>query len=202
MQLLLVRHGEPLAARAEPGAAGADPALSERGHLQARRLAQWLGSQPERADVTEVVTSTMVRARQTAEPVRAALDLGATEVADLVEFDHGRPEYRPVHERDDADPDWQAIRAGEFPSFVDGAAFRARVDGAFHALAQRHPGRDTVLVVCHAGVINTYLTGLLGIPRPLVFPLHHTSVSRVLVSRSGGARVRSVNETQHVDDVL
>jgi len=43
------------------------------------------------------------------------------------------------------------------------------------------------------------VTGHLGIARPLVFPLEHTSVSRVLVSRSSGERcVWSINEAQHL----
>lgn len=206
-QLLLVRHGEPLAADVEPGApdatAGADPALSGRGLEQADRLAAWLAGAPERTDVAEVVTSTMRRARETAVPSVRLLGTGEpTAVEDLCEFDRGRSSYRPVHLRDDADEEWQRIKAGRFPTFVDGPAFTARVGAALDAVAARHPSRATVLVVCHAGVINTYLAALLGLERPLTFPLHHTSISRVLVSRSGTRRVSSVNETQHVADVL
>ena len=51
-------------------------------------------------------------------------------------------------------------------------------------------------------MINTYVAGILGIARPLTFPLHHTSVTRVLVSRSGDRRVSSVNETQHLAGML
>ena len=210
-QLLLVRHGEPLAATVEPGApdegsragGGADPALSARGHEQADRLATWLAAAPERPDVSEIVTSTMRRARETAAP--AVRLLGVPEpvaVEDLCEFDRGRASYRPVHLRDEADEDWRAIRAGVYPSFVDGPAFAARVVEALDAVAARQDPRATAVVVCHAGVINTYVTGILGIDRPLAFPLHHTSVTRVLISRSGARRVSSVNETQHVADML
>lgn len=202
-QLLLVRHAEPLAATVEPGepdaAGGADPALSARGQEQADRFAKWLAGAPDREDVAEVVTSTMRRARETAAPsVRL---LGAPEpaaVEDLCEFDRGRASYRPVHLRDDADEDWQAIRSGVFPSYVDGPAFTARLVEALDAIAARQDPRATALVVCHAGVINTYLASILGLARPLTFPLHHTSVTRVLVSRSGARRVSSVNETQHL----
>ncbi|MHC1562754.1 histidine phosphatase family protein [Actinomycetospora sp. C-140] len=206
-QLLLVRHGEPLAATVEPGApdegVGADPGLSDRGHEQADRFATWLAAAPERADVTEVVTSTMRRAKETAAP--AVRLLGVPEpaaVEDLCEFDRGRASYRPVHLRDEADEDWRSIRAGVYPSYVDGPAFAARVAAALDAVAARQDPRATAVVVCHAGVINTYVTGILGIDRPLVFPLHHTSVTRVLVSRSGTRRVSAVNETQHVAEIL
>ncbi|MEJ2860008.1 histidine phosphatase family protein [Actinomycetospora flava] len=202
-QLLLVRHAEPLAATAEPGAAGADPALSERGQEQADRFAKWLAGAPDRDGVAEIVTSTMRRARESAAP--AVRLLGTPEpvtVGDLCEFDAGRASYRPVHLRDDADEDWQAIRAGVFPSYVDGAAFTDRIVAALDAIAARQDPRATAVVVCHAGVINTYVTGILGIERPLTFPLHHTSVTRVLVSRSGARRVSSVNETQHLAGML
>ena len=202
-QLLLVRHAEPLAATAEPGAAGADPALSERGQEQADRFAKWLAGAPDRDGVAEIVTSTMRRARESAAP--AVRLLGTPEpvtVADLCEFDAGRASYRPVHLRDDADEDWQAIRSGVFPSYVDGPAFAARITGALDAIAARQEARATAVVVCHAGVINTYVAGILGIARPLTFPLHHTSVTRVLVSRSGDRRVSSVNETQHLAGML
>lgn len=203
MQLLLVRHAEPLAATAEPGAAGADPALSARGQEQADRFATWLAGGPDRDGVAEIVTSTMLRARESAAP--AVRLLGTPEpvaVEDLCEFDRGRGSYRPVHLRDDADEDWQAIRSGVFPSYVDGPAFTARLVGALDAVVARQDPRATAVVVCHAGVINTYVTGILGIDRPLTFPLHHTSVTRVLVSRSGARRVSSVNETQHLAGLL
>jgi 2,3-bisphosphoglycerate-dependent phosphoglycerate mutase len=206
-QLVLVRHGEPLAATVVPGApdagGGADPALSDRGREQADRFAAWLAAIPERDDVAEIVTSTMRRSRETAVP--AVRLLGAAEpvaVEDLCEFDRGQGRYQPVHERDEDDEDWRSIRAGCFPSYVDGPAFTARVVDALDAVAARQEPRATAVVVCHAGVVNTYLSVVLGLERPLTFPLHHTSVSRVLVSRSGARRVSSVNETQHVAGML
>jgi probable phosphoglycerate mutase len=206
-QLVLVRHAEPLAATVEAGAPdeviGADPALSARGHEQAQRFAAWLAATPDRADVSEIVTSTMRRARETAAPAVRLLDAAeSVAVEDLCEFDRGRAEYRPVHERDETDEDWQSIRAGRFPAYVDGRAFTTRVVDALDAIAARQAPRASAVVVCHAGVVNTYLAAVLGLERPLTFPLHHTSVSRVLVSRSGARRVSSVNETQHVAGML
>jgi len=200
MQLLLVRHAEPLAADATDGA-GADPALSPRGGEQAEALGRWVAATPDRDAIAEVVVSPMRRARQTAAPAAAVLGLEPVVVDDLAEFDRGRASYRPVHERDAADPDWQAIRAGRFPSFVDADAFAGRVRAAVDGIVDRHRRRASVLVVCHAGVINTYLAGLLGLELPLYFPLEHVSLSRVLVSGDGRRRVRSVNETQHVEDL-
>lgn len=198
MQLLLVRHGEPVAAHAVEGEA-ADPALSPQGRAEAEALGRWAAATPDRDAVAEIVVSPMLRARQTAAPAAEALGLDPAVVDDLAEFDVGRPTYRPVHERDAADPDWQAIRAGRFPAFVDAAAFVGRVRRAIDGVAARHDRRASVLVVCHAGVVNSYLAGVLGLELPLTFPLEHASLSRVLVSGDGRRKVRSVNETQHVE---
>jgi probable phosphoglycerate mutase len=214
MQLLLVRHAEPLAVSDQVG--GADPALSPQGHDQAAALGAWAaGATGEK--IVEVVVSGMRRAQETAAPAARALGLEPVVDPDLAEFDVGRSSYQPVHERlGSDDPDWRRITEGRFPSFVDADAFTARVRGAFGRVVERRQdaqrsgagpsekeaGRESVLVVCHAGVINTYLTGELGIDRPLYFPLDHVGLSRVLVSRTGRVRVRSVNETGHAVEVL
>ncbi len=214
MQLLLVRHGEPLAVSGQAG--GADPALSPQGHQQAAALGEWAAA-ADGEKIVEVVASGMRRAQETAAPAAHALGLEPVVDPDLAEFDVGRSSYRPVHERVGSDdPEWRRISEGWFPEFVDAEAFTARVRDAFGRIvarrqdaqrsgagpSEKESGRESVLVVCHAGVINTYLTGELGIDRPLYFPLDHAGLSRVLVSRSGRVRVRSVNETGHVREVL
>ena len=202
MQLLLVRHGEPLAVSGQEG--GADPALSPQGHDQAAALGVWVAGAADEK-IVEVVVSGMRRAQETAAPAAQALGLAPVVDPELAEFDVGRSSYQPVHERlGSDDPDWRLISEGRFPSFVDAEAFTARVRGAFGRIVERHgeAGRESVLVVCHAGVINTYLTGELGVDRPLYFPLDHVGLSRVLVSRSGRVRVRSVNETGHAAGLL
>jgi 2,3-bisphosphoglycerate-dependent phosphoglycerate mutase len=65
-----------------------------------------------------------------------------------------------------------------------------------------HEGRATAVVVAHAGVINTWLAHLLGIARPLVFPLDYAGVTRVLAGRGGRRSIRTVNEIAHVADLL
>ena len=201
MQLLLVRHGEPLAVSDQAG--GADPGLSPQGHEQAAAIGAWVAAGGE--GIVEVVVSGMRRAQETAAPAARALGLDLVVDPELAEFDVGRPSYQPVHARlGSEDPDWRRITEGWFPEFVDAEAFTARVKGAFGRIVDRHrdAGRDSVLVVCHAGVINTFLAGELGLARPLIFPLDHGGLSRVLVSRTGRVRVRSVNETGHVAGVL
>jgi 2,3-bisphosphoglycerate-dependent phosphoglycerate mutase len=204
MQLILARHAEPVAAEATPDGAAADPELSSRGRVQASALGWWAANNTGEK-ITEIVVSGMRRAQETAAPAADALGLTPVVDEELAEFDAGRSSYTPVHLRlGSDDPDWQRIQEGFLPEFVDVAAFTARVRGAFDRIVARHAdaGRESVLVVCHAGTINMFLALELALGRPLTFPLDHAGLSRVLVSRSGRRKVRSVNETGHVAELL
>lgn len=97
--LLVARHGQ-----ASFGSADYDR-LSERGHLQARRLGDWLAG--HEAPVARVFTGAMRRHRETAEGVAAGyaargLALPAPEAdPDLDEFDHRSVVQAYVRERPD-----------------------------------------------------------------------------------------------------
>jgi probable phosphoglycerate mutase len=53
-----------------------------------------------------------------------------------------------------------------------------------------------------AGVINVFLADILGIERPLSFPLDYAGITRVTISRGGRRSARTVNEIAHVADLL
>jgi probable phosphoglycerate mutase len=196
VQLVLVRHALPERIQAASGRA--DPPLTEHGRTQAERLVAAVG-----ADVDGLYTSPMARAAETAAPLAAALGRTPTVVDDLREYDADVAHYVPVHEMARLDPaTWERIRAGLLPDYVDVQAFTRRVDAAFERIAAAHEGRATAVVVAHAGVINTWLTHLLDIARPLAFPLDYAGVTRVLAGRDGRRSVRTVNEIAHVADLL
>lgn len=199
MQLVLVRHALP--ERVQGTSGRADPPLTPHGRAQAERLVAALGA--EAHDVAGLYTSPMARARATAEPLAAALGLTPTLVADLREYDAEVAHYVPVHDMARLDPAaWDRIRAGLLPAYVDAPAFTARITNALEGVAAAHEGRATAVVVAHAGVINTWLTHLLGIARPLAFPLDYAGITRVLAARDGRRSVRTVNEIAHVADLL
>jgi probable phosphoglycerate mutase len=197
MQIVLVRHALP--ARMESIDGVADPVLTDLGRRQAAAAAEFLSSTP----VQRIVSSPMLRARQTAAPLAAALGLPVELDDDLAEYDSGQQAYIPVHEMAVSHPElWQQMVRGELPDFVDLPAFRGRVVGALERIMTAHSGRDAVVVFCHSGVINAALSGYLGIDRALPFPIDYTSISRVLAARSGRRAVSSVNETGHVRALL
>jgi probable phosphoglycerate mutase len=196
VQLVLVRHALPELVQ---GIAGkADPPLTGHGRAQAARLVAAIGS-----DVAGLYTSPMARARATAAPVAAALGVTPTVVDDLREYDAEVAHYVPMHEMAQLDPaTWDRIRAGLLPDYVDVPAFTARVTNALERVVAAHEGRATAVVVAHAGVINTWLAQLLGIARPLAFPLDYAGITRVIAGRDGRRYVRTVNEIAHVADLL
>lgn len=204
MRLILVRHALPHRSEAAgpvngPAGGGADPALTELGHRQAERVAEALRGEP----ISELYSSPQLRARQTGEPLARALGRKPEIVAGLAEFDARDRHYIPVHEMAHADPDtFQRLLDGYLPAHVDVEAFGRQVEETIAEIAQRHPGAETVVCFAHAGVINVYLMAVLGLARPLSFPLDYTGITRVSVSRSGRRTVRTVNEIAHVADLL
>ena len=193
MDLILVRHALPV--RIDGGDGPADPDLSEAGRAQAEALASWLAE--ERIDA--IWSSPMRRARQTAAPLEAATGLTAEIDPELREFDADEAHYIPMEElRGTDDPRWRELieRLGSPEQY----AFRDLAAAAVERVVAAHPGQ-TVVVVCHGGVVNAYLSKILHIDRPLFFEPTYTSISRVRAASSGVRSLVSVNEIPHMPDL-
>lgn len=188
VELLLIRHALPVRIdECGPDAGPADPELAPRGREQAAALAAWLAD--ERVDA--IWSSPMRRARETAAPVGALLDLPVAVDDGLAEYDRHALSYIPIEELKAAgDPRWfeQPERPEDFVRTVVEAVER---------IVAAHPSQR-VAVVCHGGVVNAYAGHVLGIDDPLFFLPAYTSISRVLASASGPRSIRSLNETAHV----
>lgn len=195
MELLLIRHALPI--RRELSEGRADPELSEEGRAQAEHLGQYLSS--ERLDA--LYASSLLRARQTAEPIAATRDLDVVIEPDVAEYDHDSPEYVPVEElRATNHPRWQAMVAGDWhEGAVDPLEFGARVVAAIERIIAAHQGQ-CVAVVCHGGVINAYLVHVLGLDPALpgFFYPNYTSIHRVAAASSGQRSIVTLNETSHL----
>jgi probable phosphoglycerate mutase len=194
MELLIIRHALPL--RVERTSGAADPPLSEAGHAQAAHLAEYLAS--ERLDA--VYASPLTRAQETAEPLLRGRDLAVRTVAGVAEWDQHSPEYVPVEELKAAnDPRWHAALAGEWDADESEDEFRTRVVDAMETIIADHAG-ERVAVVCHGGVINGYVSHVLGlhpIARGFFYP-NYTSINRVAAASSGERSVVTINETSHL----
>ncbi len=199
MELLLIRHALPVRRELESGAA--DPELSEAGLAQAVHLAQYLSSE----HLDGVYASSMQRARQTAEPMAAERDLEIVLRDGITEFDRFSSEYVPVEELKAAnDPRWQQMLAGEWDGDEDEDEFRSRTIEAIEEIIADHSGQR-IAVVCHGGVINAYLSSIMGLTgdasgsggRGFFYP-NYTSIHRVAASSRGDRSVITINETSHL----
>ena len=172
---------------------------SQTHEIEAQRLVGALAAE----EIVGLYASPLARARGTAAPLAAALGREPEIVDDLREYDADSGHYVPVHEMARLDPaGWERLKAGLLPVHVDVATFTQRVVAAFERIIASHPGRETAVVVAHAGVVNTWLAHLLGLDRPLVFPLDYAGITRVLAGRDGRRLVRTVNEIAYVADLL
>lgn len=197
MQLILVRHAQPQRVQGLSGPA--DPDLTEVGVLQAGRVPGALAQHR----IARVVSSPQLRARETARPTAEKLGLDL-EISDgLAEYDRDLPAYIPI---EDAQRDfrevYERIKAGYLPEQIDGEAFLGRVLGSIGEIVATADHAETVVVFAHGGVINVLLQDVLGLDRPLTFPIDYCSITRILYSRTGRRTVSTVNENGHVWDLL
>ncbi|WP_319453280.1 MULTISPECIES: histidine phosphatase family protein [unclassified Mycobacterium] len=196
MHLLLIRHALPLAS-ADPH--GADPSLSEAGVQMACRLPAAL----RRHRITRLVSSPQARARQTAHPIGAELNLTVEVDERLAEYDYGLTGYVPMEKIRAQDPaQWARLVAGELPDSVDVEAFEARVLAAADELTSQASSRETTAVVCHGGVINVVLRRAVRSEKLFPFVIDYASVSHLGFSSRPEPVVLGINNTEHVWDLL
>ena len=159
-RVLLLRHAETAAPDRFHGAES-DVALGPRGFEQAERAAPEIA----RAGPSAVYSSSMLRARQTADAIARACSLEAVAVSELHERRMGRLSGMPMTEG------WEAYvaamtrwKAGDHDAAHEGgesfAQIRDRVVPALDRLARRHSG-ETIVVVAHGVVIRVLLASLL-----------------------------------------
>lgn len=141
MELLVIRHAEPVRITAEQtGGAPADPGLTERGHEQSRRLAAWLAAE----GVDRVVSSPLRRAVETAAPLAATIGVDVEIDDELCEYDRAADSYIPMEEiRAEKDERWLAMVEGRWEDFggENPAQFRARIVPCLERVIAGSPGR-------------------------------------------------------------
>ena len=151
-RLLLVRHGETeanVAGRMQ--GRGNDP-LTERGHHQVRAIAARLKREAHMIDA--IYTSSLLRARLTAEVIGAELDLIPRPREGLQEFHLGDLEGASSKELSAAAPRTPDER---YPGGESPREFVERIMGTLHGLVAAHSG-SAIVAVSHGGVISTALS--------------------------------------------
>jgi len=197
--MLLLRHGQTALSVDKRFSGLGDHGLTEVGRQQAADAGQRLAT----AGADVVVTSPLLRARQTAEVVAAAAGLEPVVEDGLRETDFGAWEGCTFGEVQLSWPDelaaWLSDTAVAPP---DGESFDAtavRVRRARDRLLAAHGGR-TLVVVSHVSPIKTLLRFALDAPPSALYRIHLdlACLSEVQWYADGPAVVRSLNDTGHL----
>ena len=199
---LLLRHGETALTPEKrfSGSGGSDPELSEYGRAQADRAAAGLAAQ---GGVQAVVSSPLLRCRQTAQAVADRLGLEVRIEEGVRETDFGAFEgltFAEAKGRYPAELDaWLASAKVAPPGGESFAAVARRVSVARDKLLARYAGK-TVLVVSHVTPVKTLVRLALGAPSESLFrmELSPAALSAVQYYADGNASLRLFNDTSHL----
>lgn len=199
MDLFIIRHGRPQRQVLAEGEA-ADPDLSETGHQQAQRVAEFLANE----NIDHVVSSTMRRAYQTAVPLATELGYEVEQLDDIKESDHKNSMYVPAEEMSRDDPETAHFFEGNVYDhvFSDGIeAFTERVSRGFQHIIDTNRSKR-VAVFCHGMVTSIFVRTILNFDDPLSLTPDYCGITRVQAASNGVRSVRSINETHHVRDLI
>lgn len=177
-RIVLVRHGEAVCGvTGVIGGLRGCTGLSASGRMQVEALARRLAATGELGAVDALYASALRRATETAEilapalerwrsgaPLEIALDCELCELhpgeADGLTWADYAARYRV--------PDWSSDADTAFsPGGESWSGFVERASGALAQLAVRHRGQ-TVVVACHAGVVEASILRLLPVDRSVV----------------------------------
>lgn len=162
MHLYLIRHGESLTNLPDIADHGGiyDLGLTERGHAQAAAVAAWLPANILKPDV--LYCSTLVRTRETIRPISARLDLSPQFDDRIREIGNNLPNGQPVNGEEELSYTdyWASGRPfSSSTSSINGETllhFRTRIGLFLQDVIERHAAQ-TVVVVCHGFVIDTFM---------------------------------------------
>ncbi len=194
--IVFARHGQTAPNRDGLVLGRADPDLTGEGHRQAARLGVALACEP----VTAIVTSPLLRARQTAEAVAAACgDVPVLVDQRLVEIDWGTWEGRPAGSLAVADVDRWRADEGTAPEGESLDSLSRRVE-SFCAETLEEDG--LVVAVSHVSPIKAAAAWALGVDGTVAWRmfLGLASITRVGRGRTSPVLL-SFNETGHLRSV-
>lgn len=179
---VFLRHGESVGNAEARWQGQSDYMLTEKGRQQAGALAKRWKSEGVRFDL--IISSPLVRAKETADIIAAAVDANVELDPILLERHIGEMEGLTAEE----------VRKKPQPPYVtpydpiggegegDWALF-LRAGQALHALVRRPPGH--YLIVSHGGLLNQLMNAIIGLaphvdPSGVRFRFENTAFARVI----------------------
>ncbi|MEX2247397.1 MAG: histidine phosphatase family protein [Dehalococcoidia bacterium] len=203
-RLYLIRHGQSgnNESRLVGGPAVYDPPLTPVGEEQAQRI----GNRMAADGVDAIYSSPLQRSYNTAKPIAERTGHEITVIDDLQEINEPMRDREAVPEvvlpdgvthaevkrRFEQDPTWDNLPGSEHSRH-----FRDRIAGAINRIVTECPGKK-VAIVCHGGVIQSYVAEILGLRTDFPFYCFNASITSV---RAAGDRrvIWRLNDLAHLD---
>jgi broad specificity phosphatase PhoE len=201
--LYLVRHGQTEGNAKHLFIGSTDIPLDPRGERQAVQV----GDRFATIEFDHLISSPMLRARQTATEISRATGKEIEVVQGLGEIDFGSlegftieqviaqyPELRSrLDDPDDIDVQW--------PEGESRRGFNQRILMAFLGILERYVN-ETVVVVCHGGVIGSFVAQIEGGSTAdfVRYAVHNCSVTNLVVTPDQ-TLIHFTNDIEHLDDV-
>jgi broad specificity phosphatase PhoE len=200
-EIILIRHAQQDFDPAGPFKDLIDQPLSEQGRQQARLLGESMST----LQIDAVYSSPLHRALDTARAVAAHHQLEAQVMTDLREVEifrdlpaEKRPEQvlgkellRALRDRMVNERSWDV-----YPYSESSAEFRRRTINAVETAIAAHKA-ERIAIVCHGGVINSYIGHIIGSRYDMFFRPGHTAVN--IIDAGGSRRVlRLLNDLRHL----
>ncbi len=175
--------------------------LNEQGRMQAKRLAEQLGSLPIKA----VYSSPLERAVETAGPIATKLHLENVINEDFFEIDFGEWTNKPFKEIENQ-PLFQRFNSFRSGTRIPGGELmleaQARIIKGLEKLCIQHP-RETVAIVSHADLIKAAIAYYAGINLDMLqrIEISLASVSIIEIYEET-ARIMLVNDVNGIHGLI
>lgn len=203
-EVLLIRHAHQVLDLGGAVGGYADPPLSDLGEQQAQLLGLALSTKK----IDAVYASPLQRAIGTAEVIASHHRLEPVAITDLreVEVFRDAPQHlsslefigaealATLRHRFMSERTWDV-----YPYSESSSDFRLRVINAIETIIKDHAG-GRVAVVCHGGVINAYISHVIGSRFDMLFRPAHTSIS-ITASADGIHTLYTLNDVHHLSTV-
>ncbi|MGE1061404.1 alpha-ribazole phosphatase [Megasphaera paucivorans] len=204
IKLYLVRHGETDGNAQQWYQGTTDVPLNKTGIMQAECLSRFL----EDVHFDAVYSSTLSRAKRTAEIIAEPHDLFVKAYDDLREINFGVWEK---HTYSEITTRWP----GEIEAFYDsegnmrahgGESFRdveKRITEKTKELLQHHVSGDTIMIVSHGAAIRCLLFGLLGLEMGRIWAFQQYNTAFNIIEYHGDKNVMTLmNCTDHLQGTV
>jgi len=162
MDLLIIRHGQSEADILNVIEGRADFNLTELGQQQASLMAEWVSGYMK---IDKLFSSSLKRARQTADKLSKATNVPIEEMDDLMEWKNGLIAGLSRQEANEKYPPPQVKHPHtamyEQESNIE---FRARAEVALSKIINENPTDSKIAIISHGGMINRLFQSFLMLP--------------------------------------